>query len=173
MFPIPSAALISAPPPGKLQMWWRDSDKPNFSESTTRQSIARVFQAAAGIETELWNALFAPRIVRRTAEGVAVQMAPNADSLLVVTFSKEKGVRLHFDPATTSPQVRDDAWLQFAVFSEALRTQLSRSLWFRLRQRFLSTDALAWWRNMEQVVASLESAGDPPQAVGTILVGAV
>ena len=170
MFPISPDAALSAPPPGKYHMWWQASPTDIFSASSVCRDATSAYEAAAGIEAAVAAALIGGPSASGPIRGdVALYFTPPDGPAFVLSASPERGVRLHFPSEATPPTYRDRLWHEMAVFTQAFRHDLSASLLFRVRSRFLRSDPLAWWRQSLHVVAALEAAADPPQAVGSLL----
>jgi hypothetical protein len=143
-------------------MWWKTNGGLPFSESPARQDIMRVYEALAGIESQ-----FAQKMDTNLIESsVALQPVGHP---FIVSFSLEKGMRLHFNPTVTTPGERDATWREFADFTETFRASCKSPGQFRVPHA--CSHALEWWRNMDQVVSNLEATGDAPEAVGTIVIG--
>ena len=170
IFPIAPNALLSAPPPGKYHMWWQASPTDIFSVSSVCRDATSTYEAAAGIEAAVAAALIGGPSASGPIRGdVALYFTPTDGPGFVLSASPERGVRLHFAPETTPTAYRDRLWHEMAVFTQAFRNDLSASLLFRLRSRFLRSEPFVWWRHSLQVVAALEAAADQPQAVGSLL----
>jgi hypothetical protein len=163
-------------PPGRYAMWLPSPGEPRFTASDTRRNVARVYEAAAGVETfALADLLRRLGAVGEDTRRVAVPddlasfpvLGPD-DQVFVLSVSQEKGIRFHFHESAT-PAYRNTVLAGFVAY-----------LGFRRRVVALTGAALdeprdpspaAWWGMMERVVADTEARGEPVEAVGQMLLG--
>jgi hypothetical protein len=154
-------------------MWWRTGTIGPFAGSAVRHSIDTCYESFAGIESRAFvAALGLSSFPGELGTGATLHLSPPDSAPFVLSFDPEKGVRLHFAPDSTSPDQRDATWQHFASFAVQFRQALKPSLLFRLRDRFRRPGPLEWWHGVVQVVSALENSDDPPQSIGTLLVGA-
>lgn len=117
------------PSPGHYAMWWGD-----LTSDLELESITRSYRALDGIESYFLGFLIYSLTASKGNENFQpVSLPLETDRLLLrgpedvsffMSFNAEKGVRLHFRVASTSPIYRDLFWTHFAILAEEFRSQL-------------------------------------------------
>ena len=153
-------------------MWWRTGAAASFAASSVRHNIDSCYRAFAGVEARAFlAALGVSSFPGGLDAGATLHLSPPDSPPFVLSLDPEKGIRLHFAPNSTSAHQRDAIWQHFASFAVQFRQSREASLLFRLRAPFRRSGPLEWWLGVVQVVSTLEASADPPQSIGTLLVG--
>ncbi len=163
-------------PPGDYAMWLPSAGEPLFGTSETRRNIRRLYETVAGVETFAFaDLLWRLGLVGEDASRVALPDASVShsvlgpdDQVLVLSASREKGIRFHFHESAT-PAYRNQVLSRFVAYGEGLRRAVTLA-GLPLDEPGASSPA-GWWDAMERVVAEMEGRGEPVQAVGKVLIG--
>jgi hypothetical protein len=124
------------------------------------------YEAVSGIEAQFFRELVGPAQAAQRAVFASMPASPS----FIISNDPEKGIRLHFDPCTTSPELRNAMWAKYASVARAFRAGLNRSVLFRVRSRFFRPVAMQWLEQLVAVVTALESKSEPPKNVGSYFV---
>lgn len=155
-------------PPGEYAMWWQSEGTPGFMDSGALHDLDRAYQAMHGIESYLGAALLRALDRRKYGETFRVDLPEQPllmpfrgtdDQVMVAELSRDKGLRLLFSVAHTTPAHRDRFLGLYADYVETWRA--------RVLERELPLDppeqqsGLQWWQRMKSSIAALEEGGEP------------
>lgn len=165
-----------AVPRGQHASWWREPDDPTFSDSATLRDMARAFRAGDRIASylvadlvERWLPGAAPPGATRVAlpeESVTMAARHPDAGVLVLTASREKGLRLHFSHATPR-EVREAAWRQWADY--VVRTRAVAEATGAALDPEEAESPRAWFEHAARVVRQREAEGATFDAFGILL----
>ncbi|WP_137936329.1 hypothetical protein [Chitinivorax sp. B] len=162
-------------PPGTYTMWMPSEVEPFFTPSVTRHLISQVYQAINQIETYTFSLLlkklgYIESDISRVNLPVDLTEFPvtlEEAQPFLMTASREKGIRLHFDDAT-DPINRNQILASFLALVESVQ-QL-------ILERKLPLDAvdgempINWWYACDQTLTAVENNGEPIKALGKVII---
>lgn len=160
---------------GDYGMWFTSAGDDAFSRSDTFKAIDRIYRAVAGREeialAEIFSHLGAgcgdPRRIPLPDSPLVVPVLAGDNQCLLVSASKEKGIRFHF-PRSVPPAFRVEMLNSAAAFLEAGRKS---SLVPRSELPQDDTDersSARWWTAMKRTITDQEARGELSQAVGKV-----
>ena len=156
--------------PGDYGMWFSAPDDKIFSVSPTLHNIDRVYEATSGVEDFVFADVL--RCVGATERDIRQVPLPEELAVIpvigphdlgfLVSASREKGIRLHFNRSTT-PTLRTRALLEFASHFETHRQK---------NQKAISPLAYAgadWWTAMKKVANEVDATADHALSIGKVV----
>lgn len=162
-------------PPGTYTMWMPSEVEPFFTPSVARHLIGHTYQAINQIETYTFALLLKqlgyiePSISRVNLPDELTEFPVISEEVqpFLITASREKGIRLHFDDAT-DPINRNQILAGFLALAESLQQLVT--------ERKLPLDAvdsempINWWYACDQTLTAVENNGEPIKALGKVVI---
>ncbi len=155
-------------------MWWASPREKKFTNSKTQIAYRDIYAAIQGIETYIL-AKFAIRAglcpgktsrVKLPIEHLSVPLRGPEHTVLVLSASREKGIRIQFDEST-SPTYRDNFLHAFQVYVSGWKKEAVKH-GLPLDEDVKPT-TLQWYNAMESNTKKHEKAGDRLTSVGMTL----
>ena len=161
-------------PKGEYAMWWGTKEEPKFSSSKTNHYLGRTYAALDHIESYALGCLLqsfkmvdekSMRVVLPNDLSLAVR-GPE-DMIMMLTATKEKGIRFHFNTSLTSIQYRERFLKHFAIFVEKLRSIID--------EKRLPTDSESdyrpsgWFSATQRVMCQQEKEGMEMEKIGLLI----
>jgi len=161
-------------PQDDYAMWFPSDIDKSFTHSDFRQSINRLYEQMAGIETYivaevLKMAQKIPTDIGRLALPDQLFLLPfktSQDIPFIVSMSEEKGIRLHFAKMHSSAKDKMEVLVEFSNFSSLIKntiTMLGGEL-----DEHEHHKPIEWWQMCEEEAINTEARGDELQGLGMI-----
>jgi len=151
-------------PQGEYAMWWNTQQDPLFLHSYASPLIGRFYRGLEGYETYLFNVLLR-QLEIKTDDDAAVKLPVKPyripcvgpeDQLVILSFSREKGVQFHFPVRTCAPYYRDAFWAVLASYADGLRAWAKHNTVRPILYAEGHGPPTEWWRSMRESLRMLE-----------------
>ncbi len=159
-------------PPGYYPMWIQSAEEPSLTASGSLQAIDRLYSATAGIE-EAVLALLLRQIGKVGADVGRVSLPEDTDvialvtgdqQLFLVSLHQEKGIRLHFSPATPVP-FRMMVLNRLAAYIEKRRSAMQDMV---RRDGPGNCTGAQWWWMLKKTAIDVEAKAEPVEVIGQL-----
>jgi len=153
---------------GDYAMWWSLND--HFIGSAIHQSIARAYESLNGVEPYIAALLlkslgFSGEISEcmELPEQKDLFVKLNKGPVFVLSFSKEKGIRLRFNVKETPREYAEMVWRLFADFAGK-----QKKILLRKKVKLHEYNCLRWFKALEAYLKQKEAEGMKGHQVGVL-----
>ncbi len=159
---------------GTYAMWWSGQSEPSFNNSPTMGMIHSIYENSEGIYSYLFaDFLMMLKVVERGTSQVALPPKPFSvalkgpeDVMFLLTVSQDKGIRFHFNKATTHEAYRQRFLNLYDRYVYEFKSEVQK---LNLPQDPPSQlSPLQWWYKNKSTLAQLDSQGQVVPEFGSI-----
>ena len=160
-------------PVGDFAMWKASEIDHRFPSSKTNHYLGRIYAALDGIETYVLADLlcqfgFVGEKSGRIAlpNDLSVPIEGPDDQVMILTASKEKGIRIHFNTSLTDLKYREMFLKNFATFTETFRSIAEERRW--PKDPVGDYRPSGWFSAMQRAIIQQEKEGIDATEVGLL-----